>query len=41
MKYRGKTPTGKSKRMFSRTAGLTHKFNLSPNRNPLRGGTRL
>mgnify|MGYP007021599258 CR=1 FL=1 len=41
MKSRGKMNHRKSKRLFSRTAGNTHVFNVTPHRNPLRGGTRL
>lgn len=42
MKKRMKLPARKSKRMFSKTAGKTHKRNLpAPRRNPMRGGIRL
>jgi hypothetical protein len=42
MRKRWKTPMRKSKRLFSKTANRTHKFNLG-SRNPLlmRGGTRM
>lgn len=39
MKKRYKMKSGKSRRMFSRTASHTHKLNM--NGNPMRGGIRL
>jgi len=39
MKNRFKMKKGKSRKLFSKTAGRTHKANLSPR--PLRGGGRL
>lgn len=42
MAKRFKMSSGKSKRMFSRTADHTHKKNVpSPRRLPMRGGIRL
>lgn len=37
---RQKISTGKSKRLFKKTADLTHKKNM-PKRLPMRGGIRL
>jgi len=39
MKKRKKLSRGKSRRLFSKTAGRTHKKNVSPA--PMRGGIRL
>lgn len=38
---RAKMSKGKSRRSFSKHAAKTHKKNLPPNRNPMRGGIRL
>jgi len=41
-KHRVKLSAGKSRRMFSKTAGYTHRKNVpSPRRMPMRGGIRL
>lgn len=40
MRRRSKIPPRKSKRMFSKHAGKTHKKNM-PKRLPMRGGIRL
>jgi hypothetical protein len=37
---RHKISSGKSKRMFSKSGGMTHKKNM-PQRIPMRGGIRL
>jgi hypothetical protein len=37
---RHKIPNAKSKRMFSKSGGMTHKKNM-PSRIPMRGGIRL
>lgn len=39
MKHRKKMNRGKSKRMFSKTADRTHRFNMQPG--PMRGGIRM
>ena len=39
MKRRHKLSRHKSRKMFSKTASRTHKFNLSGN--PMRGGIRM
>lgn len=41
MKRRVKLKKRASKKMFSRTASMTHKKNLYSNTNPMRGGIRL